>query len=249
MRYTSYDELIWTCQDNQAMPFLMDLNGFLKAKKAKAVLLEEPVLVERDPSRDPDLSVVSDNGAAYFALDYPCSYAPLAGVFTGGEDNAFLKSLWKLSGILATRSYLGLELMPVASGWSDGHMVTWPDVPRLYMRGDGGCLQVSLSYANPMSMLYREMLAKHPEKEKLDALLASGQDLYHMVEEICRWLEGRRLEVVPPKPPKMSQRTATRIKVVRRGHMGYIRVWEPMPKRPTTTTPTSSPIQSGEAPA
>ena len=241
MRHTSYDELIWTCQDNQAMPFLMDLGECLKRRKARAVLLDAPVLVERDPSKDPDLSVASDHGALFLAFDYPVVYAPLATMFSGGEDNAFAKTVWLLAGILVSNLDTGTELMPVMAGVSDGRKVVWPDVPRLFMRGDGGCLSVSLSCTNPMSGLYRSMRETKSDDEKatLDKLVGESRDIYHMVEETCRWLEGKKLEAVPPKPPKLKQRTATRIKVVHRGYMGYLKVWEQRPKQPTTTTPTS----------
>ena len=246
MRHTSYDELIWTCQDNPNLSFMDDMNNYLKQLKAQPVLIEAPVLVERDPSKDPDLSVATDKNSVYFAIDFPCRAVPTAKYFDGRMDGPFAGD-WNLVGILATKKLdpQRIELVPVLRGWADNHPMLWIDVPLVYRRQEGwpcyGDIAVSLSDTCPMSALYISMRGKLDESGQkiLDTMVSSQLDLYYVVREFCEFLEGKKLEVIKPKPPKLARRSKTRIKVVKRGLMGYLKVWQQQPKQPTTTTPTS----------
>lgn len=242
MQATSYDELIWTCQDSLGMPFMVDLNEYLKIRKAKVVLMEAPPVVVRDPSRDPDLSVVTDHSCVYFAIEFPCGKVPLAKYFDNREESPF-NNEWRLVGLLVSKleaEHPSFEIVPILRGWSENRPVLWPDVPLEIVRKDGG-LDVTLSKYCPIKDLYAAMKEKldGPGQKILDTMVLSQADLYYWVRELCEYLEGRKLEVVEPKPPKINKRSKTRIKVVKRGLMGYMRVWEQPQKQPTTTTPIS----------
>lgn len=241
MRHTSYDELVWTCQDSQHLPFMMDLNEYLKSRKARPILIEAPVLVERDPSKDPDISVATDHSCVFFAIDFPWRTVPLAKYFDNKADSPF-NSEWQLTGILVSK-LLGpnrFELVPILKGWSENRPVIWPDVPLEVVRKDGD-LEVKLSSLCPIRELYINMRSRldEPGQKILDTMVASSKELYYVVREFCEFLEGKKLLMVEPKPPKLNKRSKTRIKVVKRGHMGYMKVWEQQLKHPTTTTPTS----------
>lgn len=237
MRHTSYDELIWTCQDSLHIPFMSDLNEYLKLRKARPVLIKGPGSVPFDPDKDPDISVLTDHSCVFFAIDFPWQVVPMAKYFDNREDSPF-NSDWQMAGILVTKFLDRFEIVQILKGWSDDHKVIWPDVPLEYLRKDGK-IEVSLSSVCPTRELYVGMRDKLDEqgKMKLDAEISCRTNIYHLVRQFCESFEGKKLLVVEPKPPKLIKRSKTRIKVNKRGHMGYITLWEQQPKPAITTTP------------